>query len=172
MTAGSLEVDGHEVPHVFTHIPFIQAVQFWSTWNRELAKPSKADFGTGPLTNNMNAAYHSVAGLAQMAPGLESMADMAQTVTGTNMKSAMRVTGAYTRGMVVPGFMQNIAKWQDVRGDKGDYVQRGPKNFMDELNMGIPAIGSAGDTRYSGINLPGGHKIPVGRKTVPEKDRR
>lgn len=129
MKPGDLQIFGHAVPKVLAHAPFVEAVQFWASVRRgyENAGVPKAAFEGG-------------LGLAEQAPGVESVTQMLKSLEGENQ--AAKWTGTYLRGLTEPQALQQYAAWRDQGIDPytGQPVKRSPADFTDELKMGVPGL--------------------------------
>jgi len=65
-------------------------------------------------------------------PGLESGRRMYGALEGED--KAQRFAGEYTRGLVIPQLIQQLAAYQD-QGAK-----RAPKTFIEQLMLGVPGL--------------------------------
>lgn len=125
MNPSEFEVAGVRVSHLIAHNPFLEAIQFWATVRRGFEQ-RKAVAGIG----------ESVKGLADQAPGIESLANLGQAATGQGF-DIPGFAGEYTRGMVEPQVFNELAKWQDV-GSTGLPKSRKSTGFVGKIQAGVP----------------------------------
>ena len=127
MKPGEVEVLGHKLPAVLAHSPFLLAAQTWATFGNGLRYGERGKEG-----DTESALYQTARGVAEEVPGVESIAQLAKVTEGK--KQAEQAAGEYTRGMLIPQGVQQVAKATDTE------ATRKPQTFGQELEVGVPYL--------------------------------
>lgn len=170
--ASELQIANHTVPHLLSHNPFLEAVQFWATVRRGMEQ-SKGETSTGRTASG---GYQALRGLLEEAPGLESTVQIGKAMEDEG--NAGKAIGAYTKGLVIPQIVQQGAKQMD-KDATGKVIPREQKDFTQTVQEGVPGLrnqlpvkGSAGrqgapkspEAIIKQINSIGKVKVPTGIK--------
>lgn len=145
MNPSELELAGVRIPHQIAHSPMLEAIQFWSTVKRGTDQ-QKHLIGIGEAAK----------GMAQQAPGLESVSGMGEALLGSGFDPS-GMWGDYVRGMVEPQAANELAKYQDI-GPKGIPNPRENTGFMRKIQAGIPDVGQPAGLRRKDLPLKGASK--------------
>jgi hypothetical protein len=135
---GELKIFGVTVPHLLSHSPAIEAIQFGATVRRVLDSQKSA----GKESDAVEATYQAGKGLAEETPFVDSYLNAGRTFEST--KSVSRAAGEFAKGAIIPPDVQRAARYFD-RDAQGQEIKRYPQGgrlqrFAQSIETGIPGL--------------------------------